>query len=141
MTFQSPQNAFNTVIAGNGVIYVSLKKSMTIDLLLAEQIVTSCLENTTDIDESIGLVINMSKVAFVTENARNFLVDKKHSIKGITHLALVSDNHFSNVISTLMIENCDADEVLPMKLLKTTESAIDWIQLELKLSERLEQAV
>lgn len=141
MTFQSTQNAFNTVIAGNGVVYVSLKESMTIDLELAEQIIASCLKNITTVDGDVGLIINMSKVAFVTEDARNFLADKKHSFKGITQLALVSDNHFGNIISTLMIGNCDSGEVLPMKLLKTTESAIDWIQLELKLSQQLEQAV
>lgn len=114
---------------------------MTIELDLAEQIINSCLENITISDGNVGLILNMSKVAFVTEDARNYLSSFELTRKGITHLALVSNSHLSNVISTLMIENCEAEKVIPMKLLKTTESAVDWLQSELKVNEQLVAAV
>ena len=141
MSISSQQVPFNTVIAGNGVIYVSLRESMTIELDIAEQIIESCLNNITVNDGNVGLILNMNKVAFVTEEARNYLSDISLIRKGITHLALISNSHLSNVISTLMIENGDSPEQIPMKLLKTTESAVDWLQSQTKVNAQLVAAV
>jgi hypothetical protein len=106
-------------------VYVHANRPITIELELAKQIVETARSLISVDSGSLAVIINMRKVAFITEEAREHIVNVGGGAKGITSIALVSDDHLANVISTLMIEHSDTD-TLPMKKLNSVEEAMNW---------------
>ena len=106
---------------------------------MAKEMLETCFMNMEHPDQNTGLIINMSRVAFVSEAARNLLSGDSCIGQSITHLGLVSNSHLSNVISTLTIQHSNSDEV-DMRLFKSAEDAVDWLQDHMDCEQLLEAA-
>ncbi|MCB0755366.1 MAG: hypothetical protein H6603_06660 [Flavobacteriales bacterium] len=117
---------FQTVLLGNGIVYIKPTQNITIEAEMARNILESCFA---DIDnpQNLGLILNMTRVAFVTEEAREVLCDGLCVGRGISHLAFVSSNHLSNVISTLTMKECSSSQI-QMRMFNSAENAVDWLQ-------------
>lgn len=133
------KEVFQTVLLGNGIVYVKPTRSVTIEEDMAREMLETCFMNMEHPDQNIGLIINMSRVAFVSEQARNLLSGDNCIGQSITHLGLVSNSHLSNVISTLTIQHSNSDSV-DMRLFKSAEDAVDWLQDHMDCEQLLEAA-
>ena len=133
------KEVFQTVLLGNGIVYVKPTRSVTIEEDMAKEMLETCFMNMEHPDQNTGLIINMSRVAFVSEAARNLLSGDSCIGQSITHLGLVSNSHLSNVISTLTIQHSNSDEV-DMRLFKSAEDAVDWLQDHMDCEQLLEAA-
>lgn len=106
-------------------VYVQANRPITIELEQAKQIIQTARSLTSVDSPTLAIIINMRKVVFIAEDAREYFVNVGGGMSGVTCLALVSNDHLANVISTLMIEHSDT-EVLPMKKLDSVDEALNW---------------
>lgn len=120
-------------------MYIKPTRAVTIEHGMAKEILEICRLNMELADQNLGLIINMAKAAFVSEDARELLSGDGNIEQSISHLALVSDNHLSNVISALTVEHNSSDNV-EMVVLKTAEAAVDWLQVKMNRNRVLEAA-
>ena len=134
------KEAFQTVLLGNGIVYVKPTKTVTIEEDAAKEILRTCFENMEHQDQKTGLILNMTRVAFISEEARILLTGSDCMSRSITHLAMVSDTHLTNVISTLIIQQCKCDGI-DIRLFKSAENAVDWLQEHMDSERLLECAV
>lgn len=134
------KEVFQTVLLGNGIVYVKPTKTVTIEEDVAEEMLKTCFENMEHSDQKIGLILNMKRVAFISEEARIMLTGSDCMSRSITHLAMVSDSHLSNVISTLIIQQCKCDEI-KIRLFKSAENAVDWLQEHMNAKSLVELAI
>lgn len=125
--FQLQKEIYQTVLLGNGIVYVKPYRNITIEEDLAHEIIDTCFENMEYRYRHIRLIIDMALVVFVTEEARELLANNRCVGRSISHLALVSNGHLSNVISTLTIRQSESTEV-EMRMFKSAENAVDWLQ-------------
>lgn len=137
--YHLPNEIFQTVILGNGIIYIKPTRGVTIEEDMAQEMLNACFMNMEHPEQNVGLIINMSRVAFVSEDARSLLSGDSCIGQTISHLALVSDSHLSNVISTLTIQHSNTD-IVDMRLFKSAEHAVDWLQDHMNCDQLLEAA-
>jgi len=124
---QSQKDIYQTVLLDNNIVYIKPNRNITIEEDLAREILNTCFEHVQHPYRKIGLIIDMARVAFVTEQARELLTKNGCMGRFISHLALVSNTHLSNVISTLIIGQCESTEI-EMKLFKYADNAVEWLQ-------------
>jgi hypothetical protein len=131
------EEIFQTVLLGNGIVYIKPNKNIAIEQGIAKDIVASFKRDTNSNIERIGLIINMSRVAFITEEAGKVLCCETEP--GISHLALVSDNHLSNVVATLTFQHC-GNSSIEKRLFKSAADAVDWLQNDMVHTPSLDEA-
>ncbi|MDB4655423.1 hypothetical protein OAE48_01105 [Flavobacteriales bacterium] len=108
------------------VFYIKLGNRVTLELDMARTMIGACNQMLTSEGRYCGYIIDMSGAAFVTEDARNFITEVNTHRGKVEALALVSNNHLGNIISTLVISFADTD-TFPMQLFKKTSDAEDWL--------------
>jgi hypothetical protein len=128
---------FQTVLLGNGIVYIKPTQNITIEPEMARHMLESCFAEI-EHSQNLGLIINMSRVAFVTEEARELLCNGLCVGKCISRIAFVSSNHLSNVISTLTMQQCGTNDI-DMRMFTSAENAVDWLQ-DRKISKQLLEA-
>lgn len=114
------------------IFSIRLNARIIIELGTATELINTC-NQLIESGRNCGCIIDMSEVAFVTEDARNFLTNVGSHKGNIMGLALVSNNHLGNIISTLMISFCEAESI-PMKLFKNRFEAESWVTLLIEKS-------
>jgi hypothetical protein len=115
------------------IFFINTVSRVILDLEMAKKLIGACNQMLSTEKNKCGYVIDMSGVAFITEDSRNFITEESSHIGKVEALALVSNNHLGNIISTLMI-SCADKESIPMRLFKTPTSAQEWIQNKLNMS-------
>ncbi len=115
----------NIELLDSGVFNVKLGERIILELENATELIDSC-NQLVESDHYYGCILNMSDVAFVTEDARNYLTNSNSHNGNISGLGLVSSNHLGNIICTLMMSFCGTDS-LPMKLFRNRFEAESWI--------------
>ncbi len=118
-------------LINNELLSINTSNRIILDLRMAEQLVAKCIELKDGSSEQTTMVFDMSKTAFITEEARTYITGIGSLECGTRALALVSDNHLGNVVSTLMIAYGESDN-LPMKLFKSYPEAENWLMQEMK---------
>ena len=118
-------------LVDNMLLSISTSNRIILDLEMAKQLVSKCMELRAENFEDMIMVFDMSKTAFVTEDARTYITGIGSVECGLRALALVSDNHLGNVVSTLMIAYGESDN-LPMKLFRSHPEAENWLMREMK---------
>ncbi|MGB1318118.1 MAG: hypothetical protein ACPG5W_07915 [Flavobacteriales bacterium] len=108
------------------VFYIKLGSRITLELDMAKQMIGACNQMITSEGKYCGYIIDMSGAAFVTEDARSFITEVTAHRGKVEALALVSNNHLGNIISTLMISFADS-KAFPMQLFSKTNQAEAWI--------------
>ena len=119
-----------------GSFHVSFQAKVTLELPMAQEIIANCVKLSDNLQTEVGISIDMRNVAFVTEEARNYLVEYCHKLMNIDRIALISINHLSNIISTLMIEHGN-DSLVSMQLFRSRKEAEKWwrprsVQIDVK---------
>jgi len=98
---------------------------------MAKQVVAKCTELKGGSLEETIMVFDMSKTAFITEEAWAYFIGSGSDECKSKALALVSDNHLGNVVSTLMIAYAENGN-LPMKLFRSYPEAENWLLQEME---------
>lgn len=117
------------------LFYIKLGNRVTLELDMAKTMIGACNQMLTSEGSFCGYIIDMSGAAFVTEDARNFITEVNTHRGKVEALALVSNNHLGNIISTLMISFAGTD-TFPMQLFKQTSEAEDWLYQLISLAKR-----
>ena len=112
------------------VFSIKLGSRITLELPMAQELIGACNQMLNSERKFCGYIIDMSGAAFVTEDARNFITEVASHRGKVEALALVSNNHLGNIISTLLISYSDS-ETFPMKLFKTDADAKGWVSEKL----------
>lgn len=115
------------------VFFIKTGSRVTLELEMAKELIGACNQMLSTEQKFCGYVIDMSGAAFVTEDARNFITEGSSHRGKVEALALVSNNHLGNIISTLMISYADEGSI-PMRLFKTSTEAQEWITSKLETS-------
>jgi len=115
----------------NLLLSISTSSRIILDLEMAKQLVAKCNELKGGSTEETIMVFDMSKTAFITEEARTYFTSVGSKLCGSRALALVSDNHLGNVVSTLMISYAESSN-LPMKLFRSFPEAENWLIREME---------
>ncbi len=105
--------------------HVSFQAKVTLELPMAQEIIANCVKLSDNLQTEAGITIDMRHVAFVTEEARNYLVEYCHKLLNINRVALISTDHLSNIISTLMIEHGN-DSSVSLQLFRSRKEAEKW---------------
>ena len=113
------------------LLSISISNRIILDLGMAKQLIAKCVELKGGSLQDSTMVIDMSKTAFVTEEARTYISGAGSDECGSKALALVSDNHLGNVVSTLMIAYAENGK-LPMKLFRSYPDAENWVMQEIE---------
>lgn len=115
------------------VFFIKTNSRITLELDMAKELIGACNQMLNTDEKFCGYILDMSGAAFVTEDARNFITEGSSHRGKVEALALVSNNHLGNIISTLMISYSHADSI-PMQLFKTSGRAQEWLQAKLQTS-------
>ena len=120
----------NIWLTDNNIIEVIPTKRITVELDKATELMEAVLKLVNTNSKVKSLVIIMSSVAFVAQDARVHITTECMSAERICSLALVSENHLSNVVSTLLLQHTEIQSI-PMDMFASMEKASNW-SIEMK---------
>ena len=112
----------NIWLTDNNIIEVIPTKRITVELDKATELMEAVLKLVNTNSKVKSLVIIMSSVAFVAQDARVNITTECMSAERICSLALVSENHLSNVVSTLLLQHTEIQSI-PMDMFASMEKA------------------
>ena len=115
----------NIWLTDNNIIEVIPTKRITVELDKATELMEAVLKLVNTNSKVKSLVIIMSSVAFVAQDARVHITTECMSAERICSLALVSENHLSNVVSTLLLQHTEIQSI-PMDMFASMEKASNW---------------
>ena len=85
------------------IFSIKTESRTILDLEMAKALIGTCNQMISREAKNYGYVIDITDVAFITEDARNFITEQPSQGHKVKALALVSSNHLGNIISTLLI--------------------------------------
>jgi hypothetical protein len=105
------KDTFQTVILEDGVIDVNPTRNITIEDSTATELLANCFSNVEQRGNEVKLILNMNRVTFITEGAREILCTGLCSGKNVSHLAFVSNNQLSYLNSELTRNHCHTNPI------------------------------
>ncbi len=115
----------NIWLTDNNIIEVIPTKRITVELDKATELMEAVLKLADNSPTIKSLIIVTSSVAFVAQDARVHITTECMSAERICSLALVSENHLSNVVSTLLLQHTEIQSI-PMDMFASMEKASNW---------------
>jgi hypothetical protein len=115
----------NIWLTDNNIIEVIPTKRITIELDKATELMEAVRKLVNTNSNVKSLVIIMSSVAFVAQDARVHITTECMSAERICSLALVSESHLANVVSTLLLQHTEIQSI-PMDMFSSMEKASNW---------------
>lgn len=122
MNSDSFDSQYLTLRKENSILFIKFKEDLNANLGIAREMVGQRLSFIGDME--YPTLVDTRKVKFVSKEARDYFA-KGDGIKGVTALAILTDNLISALTANLFITF--SKPTIPTRIFKNEKTAIEWL--------------